>query len=145
MAGKPRGLTAFASSSADGVAVAGAAAGGAAAASVTVTPAAIVLLGDRVDSLDLRRGIRRMLGRPQPAQQAIRQTFWYGWTKAAMRHTLPISLVTIAVLLVLGAPFLGVKWGYPDDRVLPTSASAREIAAEPTLRTRRISDPNFSR
>jgi putative drug exporter of the RND superfamily len=99
----------------------------AATASVTVTPAAIVLLGDRVDSLDLRRGIRRMLGRPQPAQRAIRQTFWYGWTKAAMRQALPISLVTIAVLLVLGAPFLGVKWGYPDDRVLPTSASAREI------------------
>jgi RND superfamily putative drug exporter len=44
-----------------------------------------------------------------------------------MRQALPISLVTIAVLLVLGAPFLGVKWGYPDDRVLPTSASAREI------------------
>ena len=105
----------------------------AAVASVTVTPAAIVLLGDRIDSLDLRRGIRRMLGRPQPAQRAIRETFWYGWTKAAMRQALPVSLVTITMLLVLGAPFLGVKWGYPDDRILPASASAREVDDE--LRT----------
>ena len=36
----------------------------AAIASVTLTPAMIVLLGDRLDALDLRAGIRRMLGRP---------------------------------------------------------------------------------
>jgi putative drug exporter of the RND superfamily len=102
----------------------------AAVASVTVTPAAIVLLGHRIDSLDLRRAIRRMLGRPQPAQRPIQETFWYGWTKAAMRHALPISLLTVGILLVLGAPFLGVKWGYPDDRVLPGSASARQVDDE---------------
>jgi RND superfamily putative drug exporter len=102
----------------------------AAVASVTVTPAAIVLLGDRLDSLDLRRGIRGMLGRPQPVQRAIQQTFWYGWTKAAMRRALSVSLLITAVLLVLGAPFLGVKWGYPDDRVLPGSASARQVGDE---------------
>jgi putative drug exporter of the RND superfamily len=102
----------------------------AAVASVTVTPPAIVLLGDRIDSLDLRRAIRRMLGRPQPAQLPIRQTFWYRWAKAAMRQALPITLVTTAILLVLGAPFLGVKWGYPDDRILPGSASARQVDDE---------------
>lgn len=99
----------------------------AAVASVTVTPAAIVLLGDRLDSLDLRRGIRRMVGRPQPAQRAIQETFWYGWTKATMRRAVSVSLAIIAVLLLLGAPFLGVKWGFPDERVLPASASAREV------------------
>jgi RND superfamily putative drug exporter len=30
-------------------------------------------------------------------------------------------------LLLLGAPFLQVKWGFPDDRMLPTSASARQV------------------
>jgi RND superfamily putative drug exporter len=99
----------------------------AAVASVTMTPAAIVLLGDRIDSLDLRRAIRRMLGRPQPAQRPIRETLWYGWTKAAMRQAVPVSAVVIAMLLILGAPFLGVKWGFPDDRVLPGSASARQV------------------
>ena len=33
----------------------------------------------------------------------------------------------VALLLVLGAPFLGVKWGFPDDRVLPQSLSARQV------------------
>ena len=33
----------------------------------------------------------------------------------------------IALLLLLGAPFLGAKWGFPDDRVLPGSLSAREV------------------
>ena len=35
-----------------------------------------------------------------------------------MRLAIPIALAISALLLVLGAPFLGVKWGYPDDRVL---------------------------
>jgi putative drug exporter of the RND superfamily len=40
---------------------------------------------------------------------------------------LPLGLAVVALLLVLGAPFLGVKWGFPDDRVLPTSASAHQV------------------
>jgi RND superfamily putative drug exporter len=44
-----------------------------------------------------------------------------------MRRALPLGLAVIALLLVLGAPFLGVKWGFPDDRVLPTSASAHQV------------------
>ena len=44
-----------------------------------------------------------------------------------MRHAIPIGLAIVALLLVLGAPFLGAKWGFPDDRVLPQSASARQI------------------
>jgi len=31
------------------------------------------------------------------------------------------------LLLLLGTPFLSVRWGFPDDRVLPTSASAHEV------------------
>src|SRR6202011_3976979 len=44
-----------------------------------------------------------------------------------MHHAIPVGLAIIALLLVLGAPFLGVKWGFPDDRVLPQSASSRQI------------------
>ena len=38
----------------------------AAAAAVIVTPAALVLLGDRLDALDVRRFARRVLRRPEP-------------------------------------------------------------------------------
>jgi len=99
----------------------------AAAAAVVVTPAAITLLGARLDALDVRRLLRRALGRPDPQPKPVEQSFWYRWTKVVMRRAVPIGAAIIALLLVLGAPFLGVKWGFPDDRVLPTSASARQV------------------
>jgi uncharacterized membrane protein YdfJ with MMPL/SSD domain len=34
------------------------------------------------------------------------------------------------LLLVAGVPFFGVRWGFPDDRVLPTSASAHQVGDE---------------
>jgi uncharacterized membrane protein YdfJ with MMPL/SSD domain len=44
-----------------------------------------------------------------------------------MRQAIPVGVAIIALLLCLGAPFLGIKWGFPDDRVLPASLSAREV------------------
>ena len=105
----------------------------AAAAAVVVTPAAIVLLGERLDSLDVRRLLRHLLGRPDPRPRPVEQTFWYRSTKFAMRHAPPVGAAIIALLLVLGAPFLGVRWGFPDHRVLPESASARQVGDQ--LRT----------
>ena len=99
----------------------------AAVAAVMVTPAAIVLLGHRLDSLDVRRLGRRLLRRPEPARRPVEQMFFYRSTKFVMRHAIPIGLTIIALLLILGAPFLGIKWGFPDDRVLPESASARQV------------------
>jgi RND superfamily putative drug exporter len=99
----------------------------AALAAVIVTPAAIVLLGDRLNSLDVRRAIRRMLGRPEPVPKPVEQQFWYRSTKFVMRRAVPIGLAVVALLAVLGAPFFGVKPGFPDDRVLPKSASAHQV------------------
>ena len=102
----------------------------AAVAAIVVAPAAIVLLGDRLDSLDVRRLARRILGRPEPVRRPIEETFWYRSTKFVMRRSIPIGLAIIALLLLLGAPFLGIRWGFPDDRVLPASASARQVGDE---------------
>ncbi|MBV8347802.1 MAG: MMPL family transporter, partial [Mycolicibacterium sp.] len=96
-------------------------------AAVVVTPAAIVLLGDRLDSLDARRLVRRALGRPEPVRGRVQQEFWYRWTTSVVRHAVPIGLAGVALLLLLGAPFLGVRWGFPDDRVMPRSASAHQV------------------
>ena len=49
----------------------------AALAAIVVTPAAIVLLGDRLDSLDVRRLGRRLLGRPRAGAPTVRASFWY--------------------------------------------------------------------
>jgi RND superfamily putative drug exporter len=96
-------------------------------AAVVVTPAAIVLMGPRLDALDVRRLTRRLLRRPEPVPKPVEQLFWYRSTRFVMRRAIPIGLAVVAVLILLGAPFVGVKWGFPDDRVLPTSASTHEV------------------
>ncbi|OBF34071.1 hypothetical protein A5724_17830 [Mycobacterium sp. ACS1612] len=99
----------------------------AAVAAIVVAPAAIALLGDRLDSLDVRRLARWAFRRPDPVRKSIEQTFWYRTTKGVMRRAIPIGLAIVTLLLVLGAPFLGIRWGFPDDRVLPQSLSARQV------------------
>jgi RND superfamily putative drug exporter len=44
-----------------------------------------------------------------------------------MHKAIPLGLAGVAFLLLLGAPFLTVRWGFPDDRVLPASASAHQV------------------
>ena len=96
----------------------------AALAAVVVTPAVLALLGQRLDpgmcvaSLAVCSG-----GRSRGATR--RSASFYRLAKAVMRQPIPIGLAVVGLLVVLGAPFLGIKWGYPDDRVLPQSASAR--------------------
>lgn len=106
----------------------------AAAAAIVVTPAAIVLLGNRLDSLDLRRLLRKVRNRPVDLKEShrvpVEQWFWYRWTKAVMRHAIPIGVAVTALLVVLGIPFLGVHWGFSDERVLPSSASARAVGEQ---------------
>jgi putative drug exporter of the RND superfamily len=113
-------------------------------AALVVTPAAIVLLGDRLNSLDVRRLLRRALGRPEPVRPPVDRLgvlpsqaggpparsaggFWYRSSKFVMRRAIPIGLAVVALLVLLGVPFFGVRWGFPDDRVLPGSASAHQV------------------
>lgn len=99
----------------------------AAAAAILVTPSAIILIGDRLDSWDVRRAVRRLFGRPDPAPLPVYRQFWYRSTEFVMKRAIPIGVTTVAVLIVLGLPFLGVRPGFPDDRVLPASASAHQV------------------
>jgi RND superfamily putative drug exporter len=99
----------------------------AAVSAVVITPAAIMLLGDRLDALDVRRALRRLLGRPEPTPLPVHQQFWYRSAKFVMRRAVPIGLAVVALLFFLGAPFFGVRPGFADDRVLPKSASAHQV------------------
>ena len=100
----------------------------AATAAIVITPAAIAVLGHRLDALDVRRLIRRAAGRPTTrTERPIESSFWYRTTHFVMRHAVVVSVTLIAVLMLLGAPFLGVKWGFPDDRLLPATASSRQV------------------
>jgi RND superfamily putative drug exporter len=96
----------------------------AAVGALVVLPALLAVLGRRIDSLRLPTGRRR---RP-PGTAELGTGVWHRIAMAVMRRPVPIALAVVAVLLVLGAPFLGVRFGLPDDRVLPASASSRQVA-----------------
>ena len=105
----------------------------AAVAAIVVTPAAIALLGERLDSFDVHRLVRMLLRRPDPVPRPVDQTFFYRLAKLVMRRAIPLGLAGAALLIALGLPFSSAKWGLPDDRVLPTSSSARQVGDQ--LRT----------
>ncbi|MEB3981289.1 MMPL family transporter [Mycobacterium sp. 663a-19] len=113
-----------------------------ATASIVITPAAIVLLGPRLNALDVRRLLRWVFRRPDPVRRPVEQWFWYRSSRFVMRRWLPIGLAVAALLVLLGLPFISVKWGFPDDRVLPRSASARQVGDE--LRTNFAHDSSTS-
>lgn len=104
----------------------------AAAAAIVTLPAALVLLGHRVNNLDLRAPILRLFGRTPttPGVMIPERTLWYRTVLRVMRHAVPVSVVIVTLLLVLGSPFLSAKFGYPDDRVLPTDSAARQVGDE---------------
>jgi len=96
-------------------------------AALILLPAMLTTLGPRVDALDLRVFIRRVLRRSAPAVKTVEQGLWYRFASAVMRRALPVGLIVTAVLVALGLPFLHAHFGYPDDHVLPKSAQAHQV------------------
>jgi RND superfamily putative drug exporter len=92
-------------------------------AALTVLPATLRLLGRRVDAgrLPWRRK------RPVAVDDAHDR--WGRLARGVMRRPWLVIVGTVAGLLLIASPFLGVKWGSVDYRVLPTDAPAH-VAAE---------------
>jgi RND superfamily putative drug exporter len=97
-----------------------------------LVPAALALLGPRVDAFDLRALSRHRFHRPQPASVEITETRWYRAVRLVMRHPVVAASAVIALLLVLGSPFLSIRFGAADDRVI---AGASSHAVGDALRT----------
>ncbi|ANZ21323.1 putative RND superfamily drug exporter [Streptomyces noursei ATCC 11455] len=105
----------------------------AAFAALVVLPAALGLLGPRIDALDVRRLFRRG---PRPGGDqgmgvvptAKSGAFWHRLASAVMRRPVLCAVAVIAVLVVLGLPFTRVSFGMVDDRVLPADAPAHRTA-----------------
>ncbi|UXY27666.1 MMPL family transporter [Streptomyces sp. HUAS TT20] len=96
----------------------------AAAAALILLPAALMLLGHRVNSLDLRRLFRR--GR-EPKVSGEEGTAWSRTATLVMRRAPFFAVGTTALLILLGLPFLGVKFGTADDRQLPSGAESHVV------------------
>ena len=84
----------------------------AALAAVVVTPAAIALLGERLDAWICVASVAACWdGRSRSRARSSRRSST-DWPKPLCAGPFRSGLAVIALLLVLGAPFLGVKWGF---------------------------------
>jgi RND superfamily putative drug exporter len=91
----------------------------AALASVTVLPALIAVMGDRLGGNRSGRGTG--------------EGFWGRQAHRVMRRPVLVTAAAVGVLVVLGLPFGHLHFGFIDDRVIPPSLSSR--AANDTIRT----------
>ncbi|SDI96213.1 putative drug exporter of the RND superfamily [Frankineae bacterium MT45] len=89
-------------------------------AALITLPALLSWLGERVNSGRVRR--RRPV---RPASEE--SPFWRRTATRVMRHPVAIALPVIAVLLVMGSPFLKIVFSTPDDRALPTTLASRQV------------------
>jgi RND superfamily putative drug exporter len=90
--------------------------------SLTVLPAVLTLLGNRVNAGAPRFLQRRAEADARPAESG----FWYRLSRFVMRRPVPVATLSALLLIVLGLPFLGIKFNTVDPTVLPPSASARQ-------------------
>jgi uncharacterized membrane protein YdfJ with MMPL/SSD domain len=104
------------------------------AVSLLVLPAVLALLGPRVNALAPRRWQRPALGRGG----------WYRFSRFVMRRAGIVATASAALLILFGLPFLRVHFTAADARVLPESASARQVYEQLASDFRRTTTPFYA-
>jgi uncharacterized membrane protein YdfJ with MMPL/SSD domain len=95
----------------------------AATIALTVLPAVLALLGNRVNAW-----APRFLQRRAERDATVTESgFWYRLSHFIMRRPVGVATATAALLIVLGIPFWSLKFTSVDAQVLPESASARQV------------------
>ncbi len=84
-------------------------------ASLTLLPAILVMLGDRV-----------LVARGEQDPDRVAEGRWTRWTAGAMRRPAVTLTVGIGMLLILGSPALGMRLGMPGARVVDHGAQSRD-------------------
>ncbi len=97
---------------------------------LVVLPAMLAVLGDRVNSLDMRRPLRWFLGlgSTPPRVKSIDEGAWHRIATTVMKRPIGVGTAVVLLLVLLGLPFRDVVFSLPDDRVLPRHAQPQQVA-----------------
>ena len=85
------------------------------ASALTLLPAVLTIVGTRIDRLAIRR---------VPAKSGT-DGAWARLARWVMRRPVRVLVPTLAVILLLGSPFLHVRFNAPDSSILPPSVPSR--------------------
>ncbi|MGH2584431.1 MAG: MMPL family transporter, partial [Dehalococcoidia bacterium] len=90
---------------------------------LTLLPALLAVLGRRFEA-----GRLPWLARTSPERDPSGHGFWHRIAFGVMRRPVIVAAAVVALLLLLGAPFLGVRASTPDARVLDRGVEARLVS-----------------
>jgi putative drug exporter of the RND superfamily len=85
-------------------------------AALTLLPALLAIAGTRLDSLRVRR----------VSASASEDGPWARLAQRVMAHPIRVLVPTLTLLLVLGTPFLHVRFNSPDSTILPEAVPSRQ-------------------
>ncbi|HEY7851231.1 MAG TPA: MMPL family transporter, partial [Ktedonobacterales bacterium] len=95
-------------------------------AAVTLLPALLSLLGERVNALPVQLPwLRARTVNGVNGALAEEHRFWHRLATGVMRHPVAVLLPVLAFMLLLGVPYLSVRLAAPDASILPTSVKSR--------------------
>ena len=89
-------------------------------AALTLLPAGLALLGERIGALRVRP-----VRQPQESSSAD-SGGWARWARMIGRYPAAAAGAGILVLVVLAIPVLGIRLGPPDNSLMPTSTTVRQ-------------------
>ncbi|MGW0535641.1 MMPL family transporter [Streptomyces sp. NPDC003032] len=91
----------------------------AALSALVLLPALLATIGPRINKWSWRR----------KKTKPVESGFWHRLAMVVMRRPVPMATAVIAVLLLLGSPFLGIKLNLADERTLPADAEAHQVSS----------------
>ncbi len=97
-------------------------------AALTLLPAVLAILGPRIDALPtrIRDRLRKRFGLPEAPPAPEAEGAWARLARRVMARPLLFFIPTLLVLLVLGTPFLHVRFNAPDATILPPGVPSRQ-------------------
>lgn len=93
---------------------------------LSVLPAVLGMLGERIDAWQVRLPWRR----PEPVGAVTDHGWWARLAHSVMRRPGRYLVAAAMLLILLSLPITGVRFAGIDDRVLPPGAEAREVSEQ---------------